>query len=273
MRLILCVLFFSPLFGETILDRLSSLRKGDLVVYSLPRSICIVSVENIETHVAPYPAPGDEREGQDANIATRERANSLAEEQHEVDGSLQPSHERNRGQRGFDSNTIFFRVVTATKDILDREGYPTWITWFDAHAPDASTDETISVCGGTIVHSDSSHDWFHTLLSLDLSPIPNYLRKRAGPKPMAGEHDLRPIWHPKIVVNGAYLETPSVALETKWPQDATPLSNRPLTLYFPTSEKSVRALPYWIESPTSSYRAEVIDSRSFSTHIQEPPSP
>jgi hypothetical protein len=213
-RLIFCTLLLSSLFGETMFERLSELCQDDLVVYSLPRSICIVAVEK--------------REG----------------------------------------DTLFFRTVTATKDVSQREGYQTWIEWFDEGASEASTDERFSVQNQTITKLDGSdqHNWFLTLLSLELSPVPNHLRKKAGPKPMAGEHDLRPIWQPKVVVNGFRFNTPSVALETKWPTDSTALSERPLTLYFPTSKERVHAFPYYIESPTSSYRVEVIDSRIASTN-------
>jgi len=208
-RLIFCILLFSPLFGETVLERVSELHEGNLVVYSLPRSVCIVTVEKKE---------GD---------------------------------------------MLFFRTVSATKDVFQREGYQTWIEWFDDGAPEASTDERFSIQS---LESITNEDWFRTLLSLELSPVSNTLRKKAGPKPMAGEHDLRPIWQPKVVVNGKRITTPSVALETLWPADSSVLSERPLILYFPTSKESVHALPYWIESPTSSYRAEVIDSRVASTN-------
>ena len=211
-RLIFCILFLSSLFGETVLERLSEIHEGDLVVYNLPRSICIITVEKKE---------GD---------------------------------------------TFLFRTVTATKDVFQREGYQTWIKWFDDGAPEASTDERFSVQN---VENINHQDWFRTLLSLELSPVPSNLRKKAGPKPMAGEHDLRPIWQPKVVVNSSRLTTPSVALETVWPADSTALSERPLTLYFPTSKESVRALPYYIESPTSSYRVEVIDSRIAPTNREQ----
>jgi len=69
------------------------------------RSVIVVQDEVaqklLQTQVAPHSVSGDERRGRDANVATRVRVASLAEEQHEVDRSLQPFHERNRAQCGF----------------------------------------------------------------------------------------------------------------------------------------------------------------------------
>jgi len=159
------------------------------------------------------------------------------------------------------SDSTSFHVVTATKDLLEREEFSDWIEWFDSGFPSASTNELITLYNG--VRSASAHvDWFCTMLTLQLSPIPDQFRKRIGPKPMAGERDFRPIWQPKIVANGKRFDSPSIAFEAQWPTDGSPLSERHLILYFPISDKTVHALPYRIESPSSSYYAEVIDSRT-----------
>lgn len=159
---------------------------------------------------------------------------------------------------------IEIHIITATKDAAEREGYSSWIDWTNAGCPGASTRDTIRCTSdGTIIpggHNDQRTAWLSTLLSLKRTTVPEHLRKKAGPTPMVGEIDLRATWQPKIVVQGLTLNIPSEAFSLQWPNDGTELSGRTLILYFPKSSEAVPALPYWIESPSSSARVRVVDS-------------
>jgi hypothetical protein len=163
---------------------------------------------------------------------------------------------------------VDFRVVTATIDTLEREGFHSWLQWLEQGCPGASGDEAIHIHDGSVNHSDTNNTthtrWLQTLLTLQLTPIPDSERKKAGPAPLPDEIDLRPVWQPPIIVQGRTINSRCNAFRTQWPNDGSELSTRPLILYFPTSDTAVRAFPYWIESPTSSYHLRVIDSSHFS---------
>jgi len=101
----------------------------------------IVDGEKIETKVAPYPAPGDERRGRNANVTPRARVSSLAEGQHEVDRPLQPFHERNRGQLGFegvfvDTGVPHLLIPVSFVSLIDVEGIGKKIRYHRAFHPD-----------------------------------------------------------------------------------------------------------------------------------------
>lgn len=158
---------------------------------------------------------------------------------------------------------IQLRVATATNDILSREGFSTWLQWFQHGAPGAATDETILLqIDHMAVQNESAQNerWLLTLLGLELSKVQDVHRRRAGPPPMPGEIDLRPPFQPRIIVNEHQIESKSDAYFAQWPNDGTELSSRPLILYFPQSSSAVHSFPYWIESPTSAYHVRVIDS-------------
>jgi len=158
------------------------------------------------------------------------------------------------------TSPIHLRVASATKDVLVRQEKESWITWFEEGADDAIRVDSMIIEGKNISSSIEQTSWLRTLLNLELTPLPKVYRKRAGPRPHTGEHDLRPIWQPKIIVDRQSISSTSDAFTAIWPDDSSPLANRPLILYFPLSDKAVQALPYWIESPTSSYHVTVIDS-------------
>jgi hypothetical protein len=160
--------------------------------------------------------------------------------------------------------TITLRVATATKDVAEREGFSSWLMWADSGCPGAATDETLQLhIDGqpAVVSSDTQRaGWLITLLRLTSTPVPEKARRRAGPAPMPEEIDLRSPWHPRIVVDGQNVGGPCDAYSFQWPTDDSPLSGRMIIAYFPRSSKAVPALPYWIESPSSSVHVSVIDS-------------
>lgn len=163
-------------------------------------------------------------------------------------------------------HTVQLRVTTATKDLLSRENFTTWLQWFRQGAPGALSDDTITLKTdrAAVVHGvNTQHvQWLLTLLQLELTKIPDSKRRRAGPPPSSEEIDLRPLFQPRIVVHGKPIETKTDAYSTQMPDDGTELASRTLILYFPQSQSAVQPFPYWIESPSSSYHVSVIDSAS-----------
>jgi hypothetical protein len=167
-------------------------------------------------------------------------------------------------------DSIELRVVSATKDVLTRHNYASYIEWHTKGCKDAQFDEKLlvqekkGVIGSTPIHAK----WLETLFQLELFKIPHFSRRKSGPPPMSGEIDRRPIWNPPLVVFGERIKEECEAFSTKWPEDESPLSSRILILYFPKSAKTVQTFPYWIESPSSSFHVSVIDSKKVENNIK-----
>lgn len=163
---------------------------------------------------------------------------------------------------------LILDVASATKDVLERENMSSWLEWSHKNTPSATLKEKIIIHlpEGTITQTghSSNYAWLVTLLSLKATKVPLSFRKKAGPTPMPGELDNRPLWHPKIVVQGKKLASESSVYKIIWPADGSFLEQREILLYFPESPLAVKAFPYWIESPSSSYKIFVVDSEKAS---------
>jgi hypothetical protein len=165
-----------------------------------------------------------------------------------------------------DENDLVFSLVTATKDVLLREHMDQWLTWYEQGYPSASSHELITIRKHPFQVLDGQREkskiaWISALFQLNLSPISEADRKKAGPPPRPGETDFRHAWQPKLIVRGTRVDAPSKAFTAVWPEDGSQLSMKKLVLYFPVSPKTVQAFPYWIESEGGSYHAAVIDSK------------
>ena len=160
---------------------------------------------------------------------------------------------------------VELQAAAATKDVAEREGFSSWLAWADGGCPGASTQETFLLSikdRPTLLTPEArSAGWLMTLFGLPSASVPTQARRKAGPAPMPGEIDLRSAWQPRIVVNGKTLSLPSEACSFDWPADNSILSGRTIIAYFPKGAEAVPAFPYWLESPSSSARASVIDSR------------
>ena len=161
--------------------------------------------------------------------------------------------------------TVDLRVVAATRDVAEREGFSSWLSWADGGCPGASTDEVLTLRIGDhpalLTPSPHGADWLITLFGLHATPVPGGARRKAGPAPMSGEIDLRSAWQPRVTVDRRFVSSISDAYSFHWPADDSVLSDRTIIAYFPRSEEAVPAFPYWVESPSSSAHAGVIDSR------------
>lgn len=149
-------------------------------------------------------------------------------------------------------------LLTATPDLLDREGYDSWISWFDHGYPEAASKERVRITLHPfgVECSDNVHSWIVSLLQLQLTPIPSDQRRRAGPRPLPGELDFRPIWNPSLVVDGVATPTVCSAYSTLWPHDGSEIANKTLYMYFTDSIP----FPVWIETADSAHHIRLIDS-------------
>jgi hypothetical protein len=161
-----------------------------------------------------------------------------------------------------DEKTTELRIIGATKDILSRHNFSSPLQWHSHGCPDMQFEEYITIEGtSTIQSSLSCAQWLTTLLKLDLYKIPQEARKRRGSSIKNDEIDLRSLWNPPITLDGNSQIEQCEAFSTKWPEDGSQMSSRMIILYFPTSQNLPQALPFWIESPSSSFHVAVLDSR------------
>lgn len=98
----------------------------------------------------------------------------------------------------------------------------------------------------TLAEGDS---FLHTLLHLDLYPIPFDQRKKVGLEPRPHQPDLRKPWQPKMIFEGQEIQgVPFNAYYARWPDDGGPLSNKLIEIYLPEeSGKYPAYFPYWLQ--------------------------
>lgn len=86
-------------------------------------------------------------------------------------------------------------------------------------------------------------------------------RRKIGPAPNDGELDTRKIWTPPFIFEGKKQTSSQFeVLKTLWPKDSSPLSQRPVTMYF-DKERKIH-FPIWIDAETSHVlgKIQVLDS-------------
>lgn len=102
------------------------------------------------------------------------------------------------------------------------------------------------------------------LIHLNFSKIPNGERKKAGAPPPPGLPDKRPIWQPRLIVNGSQIKGAHfTGWRTYWPQDASDLSGKVIEVYLPENEGLAPTyFPYWLEvqGMLGSVKIRIIDS-------------
>lgn len=165
---------------------------------------------------------------------------------------------------------LVIEEITAPKGDYD------WQEWLNQNAPE-HTSWTVTTLDPTTLKILSSYSldeqptaimtsdlqFLPTLLKLELQAVPQDQLKKIGPEPMAGEVDMRKIWHPKIVWKGKTIEIPIDAFRATWPKDESELAGKSIEVYIPQKE-ALSYLPYWIEIGSGPLKAKVqaIDSGS-----------
>lgn len=109
-----------------------------------------------------------------------------------------------------------------------------------------------------------AENFLQTLLHLKLEPIPDANRRKAGMKPKASPVDNRPLWQPKMVVEGRVIDDVAFnAYETEWPKDGSPISGKAIEIYIPKEHGTYPAyFPYWLQvkGVFGPARVRIIDS-------------
>ncbi len=166
-----------------------------------------------------------------------------------------------------------------------------WREWFERGAPGhtAWTLTQINLQSGTLeeVYSFPHQGWVDTsqadhfmttLLNLHFKEVPDSQRRRIGLPPGYNKPDHRPIWSPRLVVEGTALQSiPFTAWKARWPSDGSELARKTIEVYLPEVVHSPATphypvyFPFWleVEGKIGSAKIRVIDS-GMSAHSPKP---
>lgn len=135
-------------------------------------------------------------------------------------------------------------------------GHSSWIVYeMDTHT--CSVKELYDATRKQWVPLNEGDHLLATLLKLDLSQVPDHLRRRVGPNPLPGELDRRPFWNPPLYFDGQKVSGATLkAWKGYWPMDGTELAGKAVILYLPDSGY-LSFFPYWIEVAGGIARAKL----------------
>jgi hypothetical protein len=156
-----------------------------------------------------------------------------------------------------------------------------WQTWFECGAPghtawlisrvnvDTGRFEATYSCmhRGWIDLSDSN-PFLTTLLNLRFQEVPEEERRRIGLPPGRNKVDRRPLWSPRLIVNGRQVTNiPFHSYKARWPSDGSELARKWVEIYLPAPSPDDTSwypayFPYWIEveGKIGNAKARVVDS-------------
>jgi hypothetical protein len=176
---------------------------------------------------------------------------------------------------------LIFEEVSIPAATVGKKGM-NWKAWFESGAPghtcwlmseidlsSGACKETFSFTHKGWIDTSDSNSFLTTLLNLRFFEIPREDRRKVGLAPPYHQEDRRPIWHPRLVVEGHII--PYIAFrayKARWPADGSELSRKDVEIYLPepqaNQENSPYPLyfPYWleIEGKIGSAKVRVIDS-------------
>lgn len=156
-----------------------------------------------------------------------------------------------------------------------------WKTWFESGAPSHTSwiisqvnldtgifEETFSFTHKGWIDMSSSNPFLTTLLNLRFQEVSLEERRRIGLPPGHNKADHRPLWNPRLIVNGCVIpNTFFYAYKARWPSDGTELSRKIIEIYLPTDMNHGTTwfpayFPYWLEvdGKIGSAKARVVDS-------------
>ncbi len=174
---------------------------------------------------------------------------------------------------------------TSDKIILEEVSIPlasfqrqrtSWKCWFESGAlghtswmlsqidlQTARFEQSYSFTQKKWVDLSQSDTFLTTLLNLPFRPVPEKRRRRLGAGSLRGQ---RPLWQPRLVVEGQQIEGVSfTSWIAKWPADGSDLARKHLEIYIPESQNQATYpsyFPYWIEVDNciGNARVRVVDS-------------
>lgn len=157
-------------------------------------------------------------------------------------------------------SSITMEEVTVPDNKIPRK--LSWKDWFQDGAPGntAWIRYEIDTTTGTILNTFSftrnswckmnqADQFLSTLLNLPLAQIPLKERKRVGQGDSFRAADNRPLWQPRMVVDGQPIDNVAFdAWRTRWPNDGTSLAGKTIEVYVPENNTLYPSyFPYWLQ--------------------------
>lgn len=128
-------------------------------------------------------------------------------------------------------------------------GHTSWIH-FQINLATGTCDEIYSFTDLGWIDTTESNRFLSTLLNLNFHEIPEVKRRRVGPPPGYNKPDCRPLWNPRLTVEGkSYCNVPFSAWKARWPNDRSELSGKIIEVYLPTKDLSDSLPPYPLYFP------------------------
>lgn len=155
--------------------------------------------------------------------------------------------------------------------------FVSWRNWYEEGAPGATCwvryqfdinsnqiTEAYSFTQRGRVTLSKSDNILTQLIHLDFRPIPLSERKRAGQATLLNIGDRRPIWQPRLIVDGRQIEGAFFdGWKACWPRDNSDLSGKVMEVYLPSNQDLAPSyFPYCLEiqGMLGSAKIRVIDS-------------
>ena len=153
-----------------------------------------------------------------------------------------------------------------------------WRQWFEIGAPGHTLwtvsqinldtgvfEETYSYTHQGWVDMSDSNSFLCQLLNLNFSKIPICERKRVGLPPGVNKKDNRPIWNPRVFIDGVQqTNIPFSAYKARWHRDNSELSCKVINIYLPESntENYPTFFPYLVEveGKVANVKLRIIDA-------------
>lgn len=176
-----------------------------------------------------------------------------------------------------DENSLSINEITIPTSKIPSSNNFSWRAWAESgapqntcwvvytiHLPTGRMEHIFSYTRNEWVSIPQSQNFLTTLLNLQLHKISDKDRKRIGPPPATCHVDKRPVWQPKLTVEGNWLQ--GIAFEgykARWPKDGSDLSEKEIEMYLPQdSDKYPSYFPYWLQVSglVGKARVRIVDS-------------
>lgn len=163
-------------------------------------------------------------------------------------------------------HSIVIEEVTVPAARYARNPVP-WQVWFESGAPGHTSwtmsqinletgrfEQAFSFTRRRWINLTDSNPFLTTLLNINFKAIPEERRRRIGRPPGYNKPDRRPIWNPRLTVDGHHIsQVPFSAWHARWPSDGSELSRKYIDIYLPYEINNPNVpdyptyFPYWIE--------------------------
>lgn len=157
-----------------------------------------------------------------------------------------------------------------------------WKNWFESGGPGHTSwtmsqinlqtgrlEETFSFTHQGWLDLADSNPFLTTLFNLPFHRLPDDQRRRVGLAPGYGKPDHRPIWNPRLIVEGQVVPNiPFSVWKGRWPSDGSELARKMIEIYLPYRADHPNLprfpvyFPYWleVEGKIGSAKVRIVDS-------------